>query len=81
MRFAHAAYAPDMGSLQIIRKSRIETALGLRLAKEKASMKIDSTVALAMAVHAALQAGPERPSFAVIMPDGGDRSWQNGFYR
>ena len=73
--------APDLRE-HAMHAVAIETARGLRLAKEKASMKIDSTVALAMACYAAIQGGRDSgPSLATIMPDGSGTDWQGAYFR
>jgi phage terminase large subunit-like protein len=51
------AYPSDELRQHVTNATGIETARGFRIAKEKASKKIDLAVALAMAVCAALQAG------------------------
>ena len=64
------AYADEEMRLAVSRCVAIETSRGWRVAKEKASHKIDSIVALAMAALAAVQQGQQ-----VVMSDS-DRAFQ-----
>lgn len=57
-------YADDELRQQALNTIAIETPRGFRIAKEKASKKIDAIVALSMAVCAALDAG-DRPPFGI----------------
>jgi phage terminase large subunit-like protein len=76
--------APDLRE-QALRAVAVETPRGLRLAKEKASAKIDAAVALAMAVYAAVQGGQEKLVMAAasVSPAeaGGIPAWQLRHFR
>ena len=53
--------APDL-RVHVLNAALLETARGIRLAKEKGSRKVDAAVALAMAVYAALLAPRGMPN-------------------
>lgn len=65
---------------QALNTIAIETPRGFRIAREKASRKIDAIVALAMACAAAIGTGNRSTrSVAAIMPEG-DSSWQDAHF-
>jgi hypothetical protein len=77
-------YAADLRE-QALNAVAVEAGRGWRLAKEKASRKIDAIVALAMAVHLAIaEATRSRDAVAVILPNRGaagpDVSWQDKYF-
>ena len=57
------AYPDDAMRLAVQRSVAVETSRGWRIAKEKASHKIDVVVALGMAAHGAVQEASKNPSW------------------
>jgi phage terminase large subunit-like protein len=76
-------HAPDLRE-QALNAVAVETGRGWRLAKEKASRKIDAIVALALAVHAAIAEASKPalgPGVAVILPSTVSGSgWQDRYF-
>lgn len=60
------AYPDDVMRLAVQRSVAVETSRGWRIAKEKASHKIDVVVALAMAALAAVQSGQQQTGFVAV---------------